>query len=90
MTPAMNIEEALDLLIATAITCLRNDNRKLRRAVEIAINYRELSPTRPPAISLQQLELLEALLSPKPTGRDVLGVGASSNKGGCRERLNYV
>ena len=57
MTPAMNFEVALDLLIATAITCLRHDNPKLRRAVEIAINYRELFPTTPPAISLQQLEL---------------------------------
>ena len=58
MTPAMNFEAALGLLIATAITCLRHDNPKLRRAVEIAINYRELFPTTPPAISLQQLELL--------------------------------
>ena len=48
MTPAMNFEVALDLLIATAITCLRHDNHKLRRAVEIAINYRELFPTTPP------------------------------------------
>ena len=47
----MNFEVALDLLIATAITCLRHDNRKLRRGVEIAINYRELFPTTPPAIS---------------------------------------
>jgi hypothetical protein len=67
----MNFEEALDLLIATAITCLRNDNRKLRRAIEVAINYRELSPTSaPPAISLKQLELLGAwLVPPPPTGR---------------------
>jgi hypothetical protein len=86
----MNFEDALDLLIATAITCLRNDNRKLRRAIEIAINYRELSPTTPPAISLQQLELLGAWLPPKPTGRSVLGVGATSDKGGCHERLNHV
>ena len=48
MTPAMNFEVALDLLIATAITCLRHDNPKLRRAVEIAINYREFSQQRPP------------------------------------------
>ena len=48
MTPAMNFEVALDLLIATAITCLRHDNPKLRRAVEIAINYRELFQQRPP------------------------------------------
>jgi len=87
MTADMNFEVALDLLIATAITCLRNDNRKLRRAVEIAINYRELSPTTPPAISLEQLELLRAWLSPKPTG---IGVGASPSKGGYRERLNHV
>jgi hypothetical protein len=72
MTPAMNFEVALDLLIATAITCLRHDNPKLRRALEIAINYRELFPTTPPAISLQQLELLGAWLSSKPTGRGVL------------------
>ena len=90
MTPAMNFEVALDLLIATAITCLRHDNHKLRRAVEIAINYRELFPTTPPAISLQQLEVLGAWLSSKPTGMGVLGVGASSNKGGCHERLNHV
>ena len=77
MTPAMNFEVALDLLIATAITCLRHDNPKLRRAVEIAINYRELFPTTSPAISLQQLELLAAWLSSKPPGRCVLGVGAS-------------
>jgi hypothetical protein len=86
----MDFAGALDVLIATAITCLRNDNRKLRRAVEIAINYRELSPTTPPAISLQHLELLGAWLSPKPTGRGFLGVGASLNKGGCRERLHHV
>ena len=82
MTPAMNFEVALDLLIATAITCFRHDNPKLRRAVEIAINYRELFPTTPPAISLQQLELLGDWLSSKPPERCVLGVGASSNKGG--------
>ena len=80
MTPAMNFEVALDLLIATAIARLRHDNPKLRRAVEIAINYRELFPTTPPAISLQQLELLGAWLSSEPTGRGVLGVGTSSNK----------
>ena len=90
MTPAMNFEVALDLLIATAITCLRHDNHKLRRAVEIAINYRELFPTTPPAISLQQLELLGDWLSSKPPEKCVLGVGASSNKGGCHERLNHV
>ena len=76
MTPAMNFEVALDLLIATAITCLRHDNPKLRRAVEIAINYRELFPTTPPAISLQQLELLGDRLSSKPPERCVPGVGA--------------
>ena len=54
----------MDLLIATAITCLRNDNRNLRRAIEIAISYRALSPTSEPAISLQQLELLGAWLVP--------------------------
>jgi hypothetical protein len=64
----MNFEDALDLLIATAITCLGNGKPKLRRAVEIAIHYRELSPTSPPAISLQQLELLGVWLAP-PTGR---------------------
>jgi hypothetical protein len=71
MTPAMNFEDPLDLLIATAVTCLRNDNRKLRRAIEVAISYRELSPTSaPPAISLQQLELLgDWLAPPPPTGR---------------------
>jgi hypothetical protein len=67
----MNFEDALDLLIATAVTCLRNDNRKLRRAIEVAINYRGLSATSaPPAITLQQLELLGAWLVPPPlTGR---------------------
>ena len=90
MTPAMNFEVALDLLIATAITCLRHDNPKLRRAVEIAINYRELFPTTPPAISLQQLELLGDWLSSKPPERCVHSVGVSSNKGGCHERLNHV
>ena len=64
----MNFEDALDLLIANAITCLGNGKPKLRRAVEIAIHYRELSPTSPPAISLQQLELLGVWLAP-PTGR---------------------
>ena len=83
----MNFDDALDLLIATAITCLRHDNPKLRRAVEIAINYREFFPTTPPAISLQQLELLGAWLSSKPTGMGVLGVGTSSNKGGHHERI---
>ena len=62
----MNFEVALDLLIATAITCLRHDNPRLRRAVEIAFYYGELFPTTPPAISLQQLELLGAWLSSKP------------------------
>ena len=47
-TPAMNFEVALDLLIATAITCLRHDNPKLRRAVEIASrHHRELSNNAP-------------------------------------------
>ena len=44
----------------------QHDNPKLRRAVEIAINYRELFPTTPLAISLQQLEVLGAWLSSKP------------------------
>jgi hypothetical protein len=69
-TADINFEDALDLLIATTVTCLRNDNRKLRRAIEVAISYRELSPTSAPAISLQQLELLgDWLVPPKPTGR---------------------
>jgi hypothetical protein len=64
----MTFETALDLLIATSITCLRNDNRKLRRAIELAIHYREFSPTTPPAISLEQLEILGSWLVP-PTVR---------------------
>jgi hypothetical protein len=60
----MTFETSLDLLIATSITCLRNDNRKLRRAIEIAISYRALSPTSEPAISSQELELLGAWLIP--------------------------
>jgi hypothetical protein len=48
MTPAMNFEVALDLLIATAITCLRHDNPKLRRAVEIALITASFSQQRPP------------------------------------------
>lgn len=72
MTPAMNFEVALDLLIATAITCLRHDNPKLRRAVEIAINYRELFPTTPPAISLQQLGRGDDLrIEGIPNGRQI-------------------
>ena len=59
-------DDALDLLIANAITCLGNGNPKLRRAVEICIHYRELSPTSAPAISTQQLEILGSWLA---TGR---------------------
>ena len=66
----MTFEDSLDLLIAVAITNLRNSNPKLKRAVEIAIHYRELSPTTPPAISLEQLEILGSwLVHPQPTGR---------------------
>ena len=68
MTPAMNFEDALDLLIATGITCLRNSNPKLKRAIEIAISYRELDPTSPSAISLEQLDTLQRWLV-RPTGR---------------------
>ena len=66
----MTFADALDALIATSITCLRNSNPRLKRAVEICINYRELSPAGGPAISLQQLEMLGAWLCPEPTGRD--------------------
>lgn len=61
----MNFEDALDLLIANAITCLGTGNPKLRRAVEIAISYRELSSTSAPVISLEQLNLLGAWLAPQ-------------------------
>jgi hypothetical protein len=59
MTPAMNFEDALDLLIATSITCLGNGKPKLKRAVEIATSYRELSPTSAPSISVEQLDALQ-------------------------------
>ena len=65
---SMNFEDSLDMLIASAITCLGNGNPKLKRAVEICISYRELSPISAPAISLQQLEMLGAWLAPNPTG----------------------
>ena len=59
----MNFEHALDVLIATSITCLRNRDSKLNRAIEIAIQYRELSPnTRAPAISAAQLEALQKMV----------------------------
>jgi hypothetical protein len=41
----MNFEDALDMLIAVGITNLRNSNPKLKRAIELAIHYREFSPT---------------------------------------------
>jgi hypothetical protein len=59
----MNFDDALDLLIANAITCLGSSNPKLKHAVEICIHYRELSPTSTPAISMEQLELLGAWLA---------------------------
>jgi hypothetical protein len=58
----MNFDDALDLLVAHAITCLGH-NPKLKRAVEICIQYRELSPTSTSAISMEQLELLGAWLA---------------------------
>ena len=68
MLPESEFENAIDLLIANAITCLGNGNPKLRHAIEIAIHYRELCPTSAPSISLQQLEMLGAWLAPA-TGR---------------------
>jgi hypothetical protein len=46
----MDFAGALDMLIAASITCLRNRDYKLKRAIEIAINYRSLSPAPLPRI----------------------------------------
>jgi hypothetical protein len=59
----MNFEDSLDVLIATSITCLRNRDHKLKRAIEIAINYRSLSPASARAISLEQLDALQKWLA---------------------------
>lgn len=66
MITSADFEVALDLLIANAITCLGSGTPRLRRAIEICIRYRELSPTSAPAVSTQQLEILGAWLA---TGR---------------------
>jgi hypothetical protein len=64
MTPDMNFEDALDMLIATSITCLRNHDHRLKKAIQIAINYQALSPTpHIPAISLEQLDALQRWLA---------------------------
>ena len=62
----MDFAGALDMLIAASITCLRNRDYKLRRAIKIAINYRSLSPA-PVAsntISLEELDELQKWLAP--------------------------
>jgi hypothetical protein len=61
----MNFEDALDTLIVTGITCLPSHDARLKRAIEIAINFRELSPnTKAPAISTEQLAALQKWLAP--------------------------
>jgi hypothetical protein len=62
----MDFARALDMLIAASITCLRNRDYRLKRAIEIAINYRSLSPA-PVAsntISLEELDELQEWLAP--------------------------
>jgi hypothetical protein len=70
----MNFEDALDTLIVAGITCLRHHDIKLKRAIEIAINYRELSPnTKAPVISAEQLDALQRWLAP-------MGVAAEADE----------
>jgi uncharacterized protein YhdP len=69
---AMTFDQALETLIAISITQLlasgRSDNRRLQEALRIATNYLELAPT-PPAIGSRELEVLQAWMATRPTGR---------------------
>ena len=69
---AMTFDQALETLIAISIAQLaasgRSDNRRLQEALIIATNYLELAPT-PPAIGSRELEVLQAWMATRPTGR---------------------
>ena len=69
---AMTFDQALETLIAISIAQLaasgRSDNRRLQEALRIATNYLELAPT-PPAIGSRELEVLQAWMATRPTGR---------------------
>jgi hypothetical protein len=51
-----------------ALETLGSDNRRLQEALRIATNYLELAPT-PPAIGSRELEVLQAWMATRPTGR---------------------
>jgi hypothetical protein len=66
----MTFEESLNALIAAGTSQLvgGRDNPRLRRALEVAVNYLLLSP-HPPVVTVEQIQMLEAWMAARPTGR---------------------
>ena len=58
MDPSMSFDEALQLVVVTAVTQLQPENQHLRHALRVVINYQELSLSNP-LITNEHLDALE-------------------------------
>jgi hypothetical protein len=69
MTPdphAMTFPDALDILIAVGVSSLRSRDTRLRKALQVAVNYRSLEPERPgeTRMTREQLDTLARWMMP--------------------------
>jgi hypothetical protein len=62
----MTFEQSLNVLVATGTAQLvgGKDDLRLRRALQVVVNYLALSPE-PPVVTAEQIALLEAWMSTK-------------------------
>jgi EAL domain-containing protein (putative c-di-GMP-specific phosphodiesterase class I) len=58
MDPSMSFDEALQLVVVTAVAQLKPQDQRLRHALRVVINYQELSLSNP-LITNEHLDALE-------------------------------
>jgi hypothetical protein len=68
MTPAMSFGEALQHVVVTAVTQMRPEDQRLRRALQISINYQQLGQS-PPLITDEHLDALERWMADRRAER---------------------
>jgi hypothetical protein len=66
MTPAMSFDEALQHVVVTAVTQMRPEDQRLRRALRIVINYQQLGKS-PPLITNEHLMVFALVRPHRPT-----------------------
>jgi hypothetical protein len=69
MTPAMSFDEALQHVVVTAVTQMRPEDQRLRRALRILINYQQLGKS-PPLITNEHLDALERWMADRRQNDD--------------------